>query len=158
MSNTVTVSPAFTSICLNIHSTTPPTQVNHLSHFLLTLELLPSLLETASSTGDGRIIIMSSIAHKAGTLNPENMNGEQSYNRGRFYGHSKLYNVSAHFVIRWTHLRPSFQEIQHKCCSETNNVSTTGYDSVCFAKASAECGDHSVLRPPWTCKLELNKY
>ena len=43
---------------------------------------------------------MSSIAHKAGTLNPENMNGEQSYNRGRFYGHSKLYNVSAHFVIR----------------------------------------------------------
>ena len=101
MSNTVTVSPAFTSICLNIHSTTPPTQVNHLSHFLLTLELLPSLLETASSTGDGRIIFVSSNAHKYGTFNPENMNGEQSYSRGRFYGNSKLYNVSAHFVTCW---------------------------------------------------------
>ena len=88
-----------TATCVNIHSTTAITQVNHLSHFLLTLELLPSLLETASSTGDGRIIFVSAYAHKYGNVNPENMNGEQSYTRGRFYGNSKLYNVRTHVVV-----------------------------------------------------------
>ena len=70
-------------------------QVNHLSHFLLTLELLPSLTETASSTGDGRIVFVSSSAHKQGSLNPDNMNGEQGCGRQSFYGNSKLYNVSS---------------------------------------------------------------
>lgn len=70
-------------------------QVNHLSHFLLTLELLPSLIETASSTGDGRIVFVSSSAHKQGSLDPDNMNGEQRYGRQSFYGNSKLYNVSS---------------------------------------------------------------
>jgi len=79
---------------LHTHST----KVNHLSHFLLTLELLPSLLETASSTGDGRIIFVSSGAHSWGTFNPENMNREQNYGRGRFYGNSKLYNVSTNVI------------------------------------------------------------
>ena len=68
-------------------------QVNHLSHLLLTLELLPIMLDTAGSTGDGRIVIVSSSAHKWGELNPSNMEGQQSYVRRIFYGNSKLYNV-----------------------------------------------------------------
>ena len=68
-------------------------QVNHLSHLLLTLELLPIMLDTASSTGDGRIVIVSSAFHKSGELNPSNMEGQQSYGRTMFYNNSKLYNV-----------------------------------------------------------------
>lgn len=76
------------------HAHTHTIQVNHLSHFLLTLELLPSLLETAGSTGDGRIVFVSSSAHRHGSVDPDNMNGEQWYRRSQFYGNSKLYNVS----------------------------------------------------------------
>ena len=71
-------------------------QVNHLSHFLLTLELLPIMLDTATSTGDCRIVIVSSKACYSGLFVPDNMNGEQSYGRMAFYSHSKLYNVSHH--------------------------------------------------------------
>ena len=69
-------------------------QVNHLSHFLLTLELLPLMLETAEQTGDGRIIFVSSRQHAHGVFDPNNMNGEVFYSRSGFYDNSKLYNVS----------------------------------------------------------------
>ena len=67
--------------------------MNHLSHLLLTLELLPIMRDTASSTGDGRIVIVSSVGHKSGEFNPSNMEGQQSYGRMNFYCNSKLYNV-----------------------------------------------------------------
>ena len=74
-------------------------QVNHLSHFLLTLELLPILLDTAHSCEDCRIIIVSSGAHKWGVFDTENMNGEISYSAGmKFYGNSKLYNVCTYDI------------------------------------------------------------
>ena len=68
-------------------------QVNYLSHFLLTLELLPIMLDTATSTGDCRIVIVSSVGLFNGQFVPDNMNGEQSYGRFAFYCHSKLYKV-----------------------------------------------------------------
>ena len=69
-------------------------QVNHLSPFLLTLELLPIILDTAHSCGDARIVMLASAAHNYGVFDPENMNGEQNFGSMRFYFHSKLYNVS----------------------------------------------------------------
>ena len=78
-------------------------QVNHLSPFLLTLELLPSILETASSSGDGRILFVSSGAHRRGfgaSFNPENLNSEQQYDRMKTYPCTKLYNASTQcFVV-----------------------------------------------------------
>ena len=68
-------------------------QVNHLSHFLLTLELLPIILDTASECGDCRIVIVSSRLHSSGVFAPGNMNAEQEYIRNKFYSNSKLYNV-----------------------------------------------------------------
>ena len=68
-------------------------QVNHLSHLLLTLELLPIMLDTASSTGDGRIVNLTSYVHSSGVVNPENMDGQKTYGRYMFYCNSKLYNV-----------------------------------------------------------------
>ena len=69
-------------------------QVNHLGHFLLTLELLPLIADTAREAGDGRIVFVSSQQHTHGVFDPSNMNGEVSYSRSRFYDNSKLYNVS----------------------------------------------------------------
>ena len=78
-------------------------QVNHLSHFLLTLELLPVLLSTTSRTGDGRtgdgrtgdgrIVILSSNTHESGVFDPTNLNAEKSFGRLNFYQNSKLFNV-----------------------------------------------------------------
>ena len=68
-------------------------QVNHLSHFLLTLELLPTILDTAARTGDCRILILSSTAHKSGVFDPANLNGEKNYGSLNFYNNSKLFNV-----------------------------------------------------------------
>ena len=69
-------------------------QVNYLSHFLLTLELLPIILDTASNCGDCRIVIVSSSAHTDAVFEPGNMNAEVSYARLAFYFKSKLYNVN----------------------------------------------------------------
>ena len=67
-------------------------QVNHLGHFLLTLELLPLIL---SSAPDARVVIVSSVAHKMGNpFDPNNLEGEQDYNRFKQYGSTKLFNVS----------------------------------------------------------------
>ena len=68
-------------------------QVNHLSHMLLTLELLPIIRDTARSTGDGRIVFLSSLAHVWGIFEPENLDGQQSYSGMKFYNNSKLFNV-----------------------------------------------------------------
>ena len=69
-------------------------QVNHLSPFLLTLELLPIILDTASACGDARILFLSSVGHFQGAFDPENLNGEHGFGAIKFYCHSKLYNVS----------------------------------------------------------------
>ncbi len=79
----------------------PLPQVNHLSPFLLTLELLPCVREAATATGDARIVFVSSVAHKNGVWDPSHLNGEKFYSLSRFYGNSKLYNVS-HTVARQT--------------------------------------------------------
>lgn len=62
---------------------------------LLTLELLPPMLDTAASTRDGRIVFMSSFRHDSAApfdvarLHPK----EQGYDRIREYDNTKLYNV-----------------------------------------------------------------
>lgn len=66
-------------------------QVNHLSPFLLTLELLPILKESAP---DSRVVFVASSAHKNGVLDPSNLQAERSYGRMKFYQNSKLFNVS----------------------------------------------------------------
>ena len=66
-------------------------QVNHLGHFLLTLELLPLI---TSSAPDARVVIVSSSLHtKAMPFNPTNLQGEVNYGRKDQYCNSKLYNV-----------------------------------------------------------------
>ena len=66
--------------------------MNHLGHFLLTMELLPLIL---SSAPDARVVILSSPLHRnAMPFDPANLQGEQNYGRLKQYSNSKLFNVS----------------------------------------------------------------
>jgi NAD(P)-dependent dehydrogenase (short-subunit alcohol dehydrogenase family) len=60
--------------------------VNYFSHFLLTNLLFPILKKTK----DSRIISLSSIAHRNGKIDFENINAEKSYSNWEAYSQSKL--------------------------------------------------------------------
>jgi NAD(P)-dependent dehydrogenase (short-subunit alcohol dehydrogenase family) len=62
---------------------------NHLGHFALTGLLLPALLNRESS----RIIVVSSIAHKRGRINFNDLQAEQRYDPRAAYTQSKLANL-----------------------------------------------------------------
>lgn len=63
--------------------------VNHMGHFLLTF-LLMDLIKKSSPA---RIINVSSMAHKWGTINIDDINGEKSYDKSKAYSQSKLANI-----------------------------------------------------------------
>lgn len=60
--------------------------VNYFSHFLLTNLLFPVIKKTKNA----RIISLSSIAHKNGKIDFENLNSQKSYSKWGAYGQSKL--------------------------------------------------------------------
>ncbi|MFO7823551.1 MAG: SDR family NAD(P)-dependent oxidoreductase [Cyclobacterium sp.] len=62
---------------------------NHLGHFLLTKELMPLL-----TNGNGaRIINVSSEAHKAASVNLNDLQFEKGYSSFKAYGNAKLFNI-----------------------------------------------------------------
>ncbi|XP_044746872.1 retinol dehydrogenase 13-like isoform X2 [Coccinella septempunctata] len=63
--------------------------VNHMGHFLLTNLLLDLLQQSAPS----RIINISSIAHKRGKINKEDLNSDIKYDKAEAYAQSKLANI-----------------------------------------------------------------
>ncbi|MEJ5314707.1 MAG: SDR family oxidoreductase [Anaerolinea sp.] len=63
--------------------------VNHLAHFLLT-NLLLGLLQ---SSAPARVVTVSSVMHRNGRLNLEDLQMEQGYTGSRAYAASKLMNV-----------------------------------------------------------------
>lgn len=64
--------------------------VNHLGHFALTGLLMPLLKKTINS----RIVVTSSVAHKTGNINFEDLNWEKrKYATGKAYSDSKLANL-----------------------------------------------------------------
>jgi NAD(P)-dependent dehydrogenase (short-subunit alcohol dehydrogenase family) len=62
---------------------------NHLGHFALTAGLIGKLNEADA----GRVVTISSNAHKFGRMRPDDLMGEKRYGRWRQYGLSKLSNL-----------------------------------------------------------------
>jgi NAD(P)-dependent dehydrogenase (short-subunit alcohol dehydrogenase family) len=62
---------------------------NHLGHFALTGRLLDRLL----AAGSPRVVTVSSIAHRAGKMDFDDLNWEHGYSRWPAYGRSKLSNL-----------------------------------------------------------------
>lgn len=64
--------------------------VNHLGHFALTSQLMPMLMATPGS----RVVTVSSLAHKSGQINLEDLNWhKRRYRKWLAYGQSKLANL-----------------------------------------------------------------
>ncbi len=60
--------------------------VNHVAHFLLTLSLLPLLRKAP----EPRVVTVSSVAHKSGEINFNDMNRDHHFDAYRAYADSKL--------------------------------------------------------------------
>ena len=60
---------------------------NHLGHFALTAQLVGSLRP------DGRVVTVSSGAHRFGSINVDDLQSQKGYSKWRVYGQSKLANV-----------------------------------------------------------------
>lgn len=69
--------------------------LNHLSYFLLTHLLLDTLKATAATSGEARIVNVSSDAHNTATrgINFDDLQRQHSYNAIMVYGESKLMNI-----------------------------------------------------------------
>lgn len=65
---------------------------NHLGGFLLTQLLLPSLLKAAEN-GQARVVFTSSLGHKSGPLDFDDLNMSKNYRGLKAYGRSKLMNL-----------------------------------------------------------------
>ncbi len=63
---------------------------NHLGHFALTGLLINPLM---AGEDESRVVTVTSTAHKIGSIDFDDLHGEQSYGRWRRYGQSKLANL-----------------------------------------------------------------
>ena len=67
---------------------------NHVGHFYLTQLLLPAVKAAGEPGKESRIIAVSSLAHKMGSIRLDDLNYDTRwYNSWKAYGDSKLYNV-----------------------------------------------------------------
>jgi NAD(P)-dependent dehydrogenase (short-subunit alcohol dehydrogenase family) len=69
---------------------------NHLGHFALTGRVLDLL----QATPGARVVTVSSIAHRTGRIDLDNLNAEKGYDRMAAYGQSKLANLLFTFELQ----------------------------------------------------------
>jgi len=71
--------------------------VNHLGHFALTGHLLEA---TRAGNWESRIVTVSSLAHKRGEIDFDDINHERSYDKWEAYAQSKLANLLFSFELQ----------------------------------------------------------
>ncbi len=85
--------------------------VNHLAPFALTALLLPKLAEASNP----RVVVTSSLAHKGGDIDWDDLNAEKSYSRTKRYSDSKLANMLHVFELE-RRLRAAGSPIKTALC------------------------------------------
>ena len=97
---------------------------NHLGHFALTGRLIDLVLEAPA----GRVVSVSSLAHRQGKMDFEDLNWERGYSRWPAYGRSKLANLLFTFELD-TRLRALEAEAIALACHpgySATNLQTAG--------------------------------
>jgi len=101
--------------------------VNHMGHFALTGLLMPMLRKSKA----GRVVATSSMAHKQGNINFDDINwANRNYSTTKAYGDSKLANL--YFAY----------ELARKCKVEGNNVKVTAAHP---GWTNTDLGQHSLV-------------
>ena len=98
---------------------------NHLGHAALTAHLLPALVATEGS----RVVNISSLAHRMGRIDFDDLQSERRYRPWRAYGQSKLANLLFTFELQRRLDAAGAGTIAvaaHPGISETNLVNSTG--------------------------------
>ena len=98
---------------------------NHLGHAALTAHLLPVLLATERS----RVVNISSLAHRMGRIDFDDLQSERRYRAWSAYGQSKLANLLFTFELQRRLDAAGARTIAvaaHPGISETNLVTSTG--------------------------------
>lgn len=98
---------------------------NHLGHAALTAHLLPLLLPVDGS----RVVNVSSLAHRFGSINFEDLQSERKYQAWRAYGQSKLANLLFTFELQRRLAAagaPTVAVAAHPGVSDTNLAGSTG--------------------------------
>jgi NAD(P)-dependent dehydrogenase (short-subunit alcohol dehydrogenase family) len=101
---------------------------NHFGHFALTGLLLDVVLHTPKS----RVVSVSSVAHRMGTINFDDLNSKKKYSKWSAYGQSKLANLLFIYELE-RRLRSAKADAiavaAHPGYSNTNLQRTTGFFS-----------------------------
>ena len=98
---------------------------NHLGHVALTAHLLPMLL----ATGKSRVVNVSSLAHKMGKIDFDDLQSERRYRAWGAYGQSKLANLLFTFELQRRLEEVGADTIAvaaHPGISDTNLAGSTG--------------------------------
>ncbi len=132
---------------------------NHLGHFALTACLL-DLLEASEQ---GRVVNLSSMAHKFGKIDFDNLNAENGYSPSKAYAQSKLANLLFTYELERRLARKGSKVrafAAHPGWSATNLQNTTPLLKLLnpvFAQ-SAEAGALPALRAATQTKIESGTY
>jgi NAD(P)-dependent dehydrogenase (short-subunit alcohol dehydrogenase family) len=84
---------------------------NHLGHFALTGLLLPGLLRAPGA----RVVSVSSILHRRGKMNFDDLQSERSYDKNAAYGQSKLANLLFAYELQ-RRLAKAGKDVQSLAC------------------------------------------
>ncbi len=112
---------------------------NHLGHFALTGLLMPALLAAPGS----RMVAISSIAHRRGRIDFDDLQGERRYNGSKAYSQSKLANLMFAFELDRRARAAGSRLVSvaaHPGVATTGFVAATGMPRIAAAAANAAIG------------------
>ncbi len=112
---------------------------NHLGHFALTGLLMPVLLNALAP----RVVAISSIAHRRGRIDFDDLQGERRYNGSKAYSQSKLANLMFAFELDRRARAAGSRLVSvaaHPGVATTGFVAATGMPRIAAAAANAAIG------------------